>query len=99
MKTEYAVGTAQAKPGQRATGAIPVGRRAGGGPIEIPLILVNGRDDGPVLWIDGAVHGDEPEGPLAVLRLMEIGRASCRERVEMSVVAVTVKKKKRQNNT
>ena len=71
MRTEYAVGTARAKPGERATGAIPVGRRAGGGPIEIPVILMNGRDDGPVLWIDGAVHGDEPEGPLAVLRLME----------------------------
>ena len=71
MKTEYAVGTARAQPGERAAGAIPVGRRAGGGPIEIPVILMNGRDDGPVLWIDGAVHGDEPEGPLAVLRLME----------------------------
>lgn len=71
MKTEYAVGTARAKSGQRATGAIPVGRRAGGGSIDIPLIVVNGHDDGPVLWIDGAVHGDEPEGPLAVFRLME----------------------------
>jgi len=71
MTGELAVGTARAKPGARATGAIPVGRRAGGAPIEIPLILVNGVADGPVLWIDGAIHGDEPEGPLAVLQLME----------------------------
>ncbi len=71
MIRELAVGTARAKPGARATGAIPVGQRAGGAPIEIPLILVNGAADGPVLWVDGAIHGDEPEGPLAVLQLME----------------------------
>src|SRR5712691_2662254 len=71
MRKELVIGTARATPGARATGVIPVGHRAGGGTIEIPLIVVNGDDDGPVLWIDGAVHGDEPEGPLAVLRLME----------------------------
>jgi predicted deacylase len=71
MTREFAVGTARAKPGSRATGAIPVGHRAGGAAIEIPLILANGAGDGPVLWIDGAIHGDEPEGPLAVLQLME----------------------------
>ena len=71
MKDELAVGTARAQRGGRATGVIPVGARAGGGPIDIPLIVVNGAEDGPVLWIDGAVHGDEPEGPLSVLRLMD----------------------------
>jgi uncharacterized protein len=71
MKNECAIGTARAKSGARATGAIPVGRRPGGGPIEIPLTVVNGAEDGPLLWLDGSVHGDEPEGPLAVLRLLE----------------------------
>ena len=71
MKRDCIIGTARAKAGARATGAIPVGRRPGGGPIEIPLIVAHGAEEGPVLWLDGAVHGDEPEGPLAVLRLME----------------------------
>src|SRR5690554_8187021 len=31
----------------------------------------------------------------AVLKLIEIGRASCRERVEISVVGVSLKKKRR----
>jgi uncharacterized protein len=70
MRDELRIGTAHAPRAGRATGAIPVGRRAGGGPIEIPLILLNGADDGPLLWIDGGIHGDEPEGPLAVFRLM-----------------------------
>jgi uncharacterized protein len=71
LREELVIGTARAKRGASATGAIPVGRRAGGGPIEIPLIVLNGAEDGPVLWIDGAIHGDEHEGPLAIFRLVQ----------------------------
>lgn len=58
------VGTAQAAAGSVATGAIPVSKLAGGTPLEIPVIVINGAHDGPCLWVDGAIHGDEPEGPL-----------------------------------
>jgi predicted deacylase len=54
------VGTAKAKPGTTATGVIAVP----GSSVEIPVIVINGVKDGPCLWIDGAIHGDEPEGPL-----------------------------------
>jgi predicted deacylase len=70
MRGDLVIGTARAARGSRASGAIPVGARAGGAPIDIPLVVVNGQDDGPVLWIDGAVHGDEPEGPLAIFELL-----------------------------
>jgi len=70
MRQDLRIGTAHARRGTIATGAIPVGTRAGGHPIEIPLIVANGADDGRVLWIDGAIHGDEPEGPLTIFRLM-----------------------------
>jgi uncharacterized protein len=71
LKGELLIGTVRAKSASRATGAIPVGRRAGGAPIEIPLVVLNGLDDGPVLWIDGAIHGDEHEGPISIFRLVE----------------------------
>ena len=70
MKKELVVGTARAPRAGKAKGAIPVGQRTGGGPIEIPLIVLNGADDGPVLWINGAIHGDEPEGPMALFILL-----------------------------
>jgi len=54
------VGTAKAKPGTTATGIIAVP----GSSVEIPIIVINGVKDGPCLWVDGAIHGDEPEGPL-----------------------------------
>ena len=59
------VGTASASPGSVARGAIPVTTLAGGTPLEIPVIVINGVEDGPSFWVDGAIHGDEPEGPLA----------------------------------
>lgn len=59
------VGTAIAAPGQITRGVIPVTELAGGSKIEIPVVIVNGVKSGPVFWVDGAIHGDEPEGPLA----------------------------------
>lgn len=60
------VGNATAEPGTAVRGAIPVTTLAGGTPLEIPVVVVNGgAGDGPCFWVNGAIHGDEPEGPLA----------------------------------
>lgn len=59
------VGTATAAPGTRARGVIPVTNLPGGRPLDIPVIVLNGVEDGPCLWVDAVIHGDEPEGTLA----------------------------------
>ncbi len=59
------VGTAVAAPGQVVRGVIPVTELAGLTKLEIPVVIINGINPGPVFWVDGAIHGDEPEGPLA----------------------------------
>lgn len=64
------VGSAKAAPGTIAFGAIPVTKLAGGNPVEIPVAIINGVSSGKVLWIDGAIHGDEPEGPLCCQHLL-----------------------------
>ncbi|MET0429842.1 MAG: M14 family metallopeptidase [Microvirga sp.] len=64
------VGSARAEPGTMVRGAIPVTTLAGGSSIEIPVVIINGTKPGPVLWVDGAIHGDEPEGPLCCQILM-----------------------------
>lgn len=73
------VGTATAAPGEVARGAIPVTALAGGTPVEIPVVVVNGAGPGRCFWVDGAIHGDEPEGPLAcqiALREVDPGQLS-----------------------
>jgi len=59
------VGTAIASPGSVARGTIPVTTLAGDTPLGIPVVVINGTQPGPCFWVDGAIHGDEPEGPLA----------------------------------
>ncbi|WP_306117627.1 MULTISPECIES: M14 family metallopeptidase [unclassified Roseitalea] len=59
------IGTASAAPGEVARGAIAVTELAGGTPLEIPVIVINGAEPGRCFWVNGAIHGDEPEGPLA----------------------------------
>ena len=58
------VGSATAAPGESATGRIEVTTMAGGAALDIPVIVINGAEDGPCLWVDGVIHGDEPEGTL-----------------------------------
>ena len=58
------VGTAAAEPGGSAAGRIEVTSLAGGAALDVPVVVVNGAEDGPCLWIDAAIHGDEPEGTL-----------------------------------
>lgn len=70
-KENLQVGTVSAAPGTRADGVIPVSSLPGGGKLEIPVIVVNGAEPGPVFWVNAAIHGDEPEGPLAVQMLLE----------------------------
>ncbi|MDG4889766.1 M14 family metallopeptidase [Mesorhizobium sp. WSM4887] len=59
------VGTATAAAGTVARGVIPVTVLAGGTRLDIPVVVINGAQPGPVFWVDSAIHGDEPEGPLA----------------------------------
>ncbi len=64
------VGSRTAAPGTAARGAIEVTQLAGGTPINIPVAVINGTRGGPVLWINGAILGDEPEGPLCCQHLL-----------------------------
>jgi predicted deacylase len=59
------VGTATARPGEMVRGSIPGGDLAGGVSVEIPVVVINGAGAGPTFWVNAAIHGDEPEGPLA----------------------------------
>lgn len=87
MPVPLTVGTATAAPGTRADGVIPCGTDALGREEALPVIVVNGAADGPVLWLDGCIHGDEPEGPLAIhLLLRDLDPATLRG----AVVAVPV---------
>ena len=63
------VGSAAANKGEKGQGFIDVGGLAVHAEIRIPVLIVNGRESGPTLWLNGAVHGDELNGFLAMRRV------------------------------
>lgn len=60
------VGGIAAPPGERAVGFVPAVERVDGTPLGFPVLVVNGARPGPVLLLDGGIHGDEQEGVIAV---------------------------------
>ena len=65
------IGTGTAQPGEITRCGIPVGIDIYGGRREIPIIIVNGAEDGPILWLNGGTHGDEAEGAISIYKLLE----------------------------
>lgn len=59
MAREISIGSARSTGPGRVTGRLPVGWAPDGGRIEVPVAIVQGAQDGPVLWLHGCVHGNE----------------------------------------
>lgn len=67
MTEPLQIGTVSILPGEAKRGSIPIGADMYGRQRELPLIVYRGIEDGPRLWINGATHGDEPEGPYSIM--------------------------------
>jgi predicted deacylase len=81
------IGTASVMPGEATRGGIPIGADIYGREREIPIIICRGIEEGPRLWLNGATHGDEPEGPFSIfLALRELNPRELRG----TVIAVPV---------
>lgn len=71
MSTPIQIGNISIAPGEAKKGGIPINGDMYGRAREIPIIVYRGVEDGPTLWINGATHGDEPEGALSIFKLLE----------------------------
>jgi predicted deacylase len=67
---EFRVGSAVARPGARTTGELILGHHPDR-PITSPVTIVTGTEPGPVLWVQGCVHGPEVGGPVSLLRFLD----------------------------
>ena len=65
------IGTCEAKKGCLTKGWLEVGELAMGSPIRMPVMILQGEKDGPVLWINSTVHGVEVNGILICRELAE----------------------------
>lgn len=63
------IGPVRAEKGQLASGFLAVGETATG-PVQLPLVLINGAGEGPVLCLTAGVHATEYASIDALLRLI-----------------------------
>lgn len=71
MQKTFNVGTACAKTNEKATGAIPVCEYTDGSAFDIPVMIANGIKEGPVLWLNAALHGNELNGVIGVMEIFK----------------------------
>jgi len=86
MKT-ITIGTAKAEGAGRFQGTLQVGSLPDGAPIELPVIIVRGTADGPVLWMHGCVHGNEYCGTYSI---HELARSLDPAKVRGAVIALPI---------
>jgi predicted deacylase len=63
------VGTAEVRPGEVTRGRLPLIEYADGSDVQAPVIVVAGKERGPVAWLISCGHGDEFGGALALQRV------------------------------
>lgn len=70
MSDDLKIGSLFAKSGTIAKGFWKMSELYDSSAVEIPIAIINGAKDGPQVWIQCAVHGDEYVGTVAVQELL-----------------------------
>jgi len=71
MKKDIKIGSIIAKPSEKAIGKIKIGSQANGSEIYLPLIIVNGKNQGPNLWLNSTIHGNELNGIFVISEIIK----------------------------
>jgi predicted deacylase len=74
-------------PGERRTIEVPITDLSTHTPINMPVQVIHGRRDGPVLFLSGAIHGDEINGVEIIRRVMKLGGL---KRLRGTLIAVPI---------
>lgn len=75
MSNPVTVGTATGVPGQIVYGTFEGVPLPTGGKDSFPVIVAQGKEEGPVLWLTGSIHGNEHSGLAVIHRLLGPGGA------------------------
>ncbi|RHW26483.1 succinylglutamate desuccinylase [Nocardioides immobilis] len=86
-RESFAIGNVRVRAGAARDVELPITRLVTGGDVSLPVRVVHGREPGPVVWVSGAIHGDEVIG-VEVIR--ELIAALDPKKVRGTLVAVPV---------
>ena len=86
MRSTIRVGELEAKRGQKCSGFVKVGETASG-KLDLPVTIVNGKGDGPIMCLTAGTHPCEYAGIAAVIRIC---RETQPENLSGAIIAVPV---------
>ncbi len=86
-RNPFILGGQKIEAGERRTIELPIGYLFTHHDVSMPVHVVHGQQDGPVLFISGAIHGDEINGVEIISRLL---RMKVMERIYGTLLAIPV---------
>ncbi|KGN36942.1 succinylglutamate desuccinylase/aspartoacylase family protein [Knoellia subterranea] len=69
-RPSFAIGTVKVRPGHTREIGLPITKLVTGSEISLPVRVIHGRHDGPVVWVNAAIHGDEVVGVEVIRRVL-----------------------------
>lgn len=69
-RESFPMGPVRVRAGSSKEVEIPITRLVTGADVSLPVQVVHGREDGPVVWVNAAIHGDEVVGVEVVRRVL-----------------------------
>ena len=70
MASKLTIGTARAEPGKIVYGSFDAVGLPTGETDRFPILIAQGRKDGPTFWVTGSIHGNEHTGMASIHHLM-----------------------------
>ena len=61
-RESFAIGTVRIRAGTSRNLELPITKLVTGSDVSLPVRVVHGREEGPTVWVDAAIHGDEVVG-------------------------------------
>ena len=61
-RESFAIGSVRVRAGTSRNLELPITRLVTGADVALPVRIFHGRDEGPTIWLDAAIHGDEVVG-------------------------------------
>jgi uncharacterized protein len=65
------IGTAQVIQGEKTKGYLHVGSDTDGSEFQIPVLVAAGKSEGPTIWVQGCIHGEEYGGAASIIRFFQ----------------------------
>ena len=69
-RPSFEIGSVRVRPGRHQALSLPITRLVTGADVDLPVRVVHGREDGPTIWVDAAIHGDEAVGVEVVRQVL-----------------------------